>query len=62
MNGYEIHEMNEAQDMKHRPQIVVEEEEKMVVNAYPDQRTEQTKDEQTRVRVRVDIYLQLIRY
>ena len=59
MNGYEEHEMQEG---KYRPQIVVEEEEKMVVNAYPDQRTEQTKNEQTRVRVRGDIYLWNLRY
>jgi hypothetical protein len=58
MKGYEMHDTHEVHEMKHRHQIVVEEEEKMVANAYPGQRTDQTKDEQTRVRVRSAIRLE----
>jgi len=48
MDQYDQYEMN-----KFRPQLVVEEEDKVVANAYPGQRTEGTKDERTRVRVRI---------
>lgn len=64
MGGYEVHDVtgmdggHEMNDLKHRHQIVVEEEDKMVANAYPGQRTEQTKDTNTRVRVSTAIHLQ----
>lgn len=42
----------EVCDTKLPLQYVVEDEDKGVANAYPGQRTEGTRDERTRVRVR----------
>lgn len=44
MDAYEM-------DKTKPPQVVVEEEHKVVANAYPGQRTEGTRNTQTRVRV-----------
>ena len=43
--------MNGMKDYSTTSQVVVEDEKKMVPNAYPGQRTQGTQNTQTRVRV-----------
>ncbi len=50
MDKNEEYELNDSKGY-HASQIVVEEERSMVANAYPGQRTEGTRNTQTRVRV-----------
>jgi hypothetical protein len=53
--------MMEAYEMDEKPkgpsQVVVEEEHRVVANAYPGQRTEGTRNTNTRVKVRSRILL-----
>ena len=44
-------ERYELDETKLRPQLVVEEEDRVVAHAYPGERTDLTKDARTRVRV-----------